>query len=104
MRKVLKTSIILVLLLTFFASFSVFAAEKTNAVEQNTVSNSAQVEKQQESTSSLNAPAEKSAVQVSSVKQKDDGSLSVSDILNILLIATGIVLILLAIAILIKAK
>ena len=104
MKKVLKISIILALILTFFASFSVFAAEKTNEVEQNTVSNSVQAENSQESTSSLTAPAEKSAVQVSSVKQKDDGSLSVSDILNILLIATGIVLILLAIAILLKAK
>ena len=102
MKRVLKISIILALLLTFFTNFSVFAAEKTNEIEENTISNS--VETEDVEVSALNAPEEKSAVQVSSVKPKDDGSLSVSDILNILLIATGIVLILLSIAILIKVK
>ena len=101
MKKVLKISLILSIMLTFCLNLPVFAAEELSA---ETDSSFTQEEESYTEITSTNSSEKTSAAQVTSVKQKNEDELSISDILNILLIATGFVIILLAIAILIKIK
>lgn len=91
MKNLLKLSLILFVALTFFMNTPVLATETNNS--QNT-----------QTTSSQQTSNNNSSTQVTSVASVNDGELSFSDILNILLIATGIVIILLAIAIFIRLK
>lgn len=91
MKNLLKLSLILIVAFTFFINTPVLAVENNNS--QNTTTATTQQ-------SSNN----NSSTQVTSVASVNEGELSFSDILNILLIATGIVIILLAIAIFIRLK
>lgn len=105
MKKLLKISIILVIVSIFFINNPILATDSTNIDAQNESSiseNSSEDNREnQERTNSNDA---KKSTQVSSVVSADEEGLTVSDILSILLIATNIVIILLAIAILVKIK
>lgn len=104
MKKILKISLLMSVMLVFLLNLSVFAVENENtSSEIDTSGYSEDAETYTEITTN-NSTNKSSAAQVTSVKQKDDNELSISDILNILLIATGFVIILLAIAIFIKIK
>lgn len=105
MKKLLKLSLILVVMIALSMNLTVFAAEETTGTNDSntTATTAASNENTQEATTSNNS-TNKSSTQVTSVPSVNDGELSLSDILNILLIATGIVIILLAIAIFIKLK
>ncbi len=97
MKKLLKISLILVVMLAFSINLSTFAAN-TESISNNddyiaTVG-----------ATNSNSNSSSSQTTVSSVKALTDGELSISDILNILLIATGVVIIMLSIAIFIKLK
>lgn len=106
MKKLLKLFLILVVMIAFSMNFTVFAVED-NTSENNSASATSSANASDENTqttTTANNSATKSSTQVTSVPSVNDGELSISDILNILLIATGIVIILLAIAIFIKLK
>ncbi|MBR3720514.1 MAG: hypothetical protein IKN09_02090 [Clostridia bacterium] len=104
MKRLLKISLIMSIMLAFCFNLSVFAAEDVNTLSETDKSSYTEdIESYTEITTN-NSSEKTSAAQVTSVKQKDDQELSISDILNILLIATGFVIILLAIAIFIKIK
>lgn len=104
MKRLLKISLIMSIVLAFCFNLSVFAAEDVNTLSETDKSSYTEdIESYTEITTN-NSSEKTSAAQVTSVKQKDDQELSISDILNILLIATGFVIILLAIAIFIKIK
>lgn len=96
MKKLLKVFFILSIMLTFFMNLSVFAADSESATDTST------------STILIGASnsnsKDDSSTKVSSLPSVNEGELQLTDILNILLIATGVVIILLAIAILIKLK
>lgn len=111
MKKLLKIFLILIIACTCFMTLSTFAVEtkdsantpvttslKDNSTSKNNTNNSTQ------QTTQTNSNNNKSSTQVSTISSVDEGALSVSDIINILLIATGVVIILLAIAILIRLK
>ena len=110
MKKVLKIFLILIILSTFLINFSVFATNTTtenttrNTTIQNSDNTSNNSEKNNEDEVQTISNENETSTQVTSVAAINEGALSVSDILNILLIATNIVIILLAIAILIKLK
>ena len=101
MKKLLKISLVLVIMVAFSMNLHVFAVEKNNNTDQKTNSTSTTTN---EAATQNNSSNTKSSTQVTSVASVNDGELSISDILNILLIATGVVIILLAIAIFIKLK
>lgn len=104
MKKVLKIFILIAILFAFTVNVSVFAAP-TDDQNQQTENPAATVADSSSNTSvTQNNQENKSSTQVTTVSAVDEGKLSISDILNILLIATGIVIILLAIAIFIKVK
>lgn len=100
MKKLLKLSIIVVLMLTFVMSFQVFAAEETNPTDntETSVSTTATEPALQ------NNASKSSSTEVTSVATSDKGELTLSDIISILLIVTGVVIILLAIAIIVKLR
>lgn len=103
MKKILKLFVIITIMLAFIANLSVFAAPADDQTQnQNSTSTSATTNN--ETTATQTNTDKKSTTQVTSVASVDEGKLTVSDILNILLIATGIVIILLAIAIFVKMK
>lgn len=106
MKKLLKISLVLVIMVAFSMNTHVFAVEKNNNTDSKTNSTSAATNETttNETTTQNNSSNTKSSTQVTSVASVNDGELSISDILNILLIATGVVIILLAIAIFIKIK
>jgi len=121
MKKLLKISLVLIIMVAFSMNLHVFAVEKNKTTGQKTNSTSTttnETTKNETATNETKAtettPNEtatqnessntKSSTQVTSVTSVKDGELSISDILNILLIATGVVIILLAIAIFIKLK
>lgn len=127
MKKLLKISLVLVIMVALSMNLHVFAVEKNKTTSQKTNSTSTttnETKKNETTTNETKAnettttnettPNEtatqnessntKSSTQVTSVASVKDGELSISDILNILLIATGVVIILLAIAIFIKLK
>lgn len=100
MKKLLKLSIIVVLMLTFVMSFQVFAAEETKPTDntETSVSTTATEPALQ------NNASKSSSTEVTSVATSDKGELTLSDIISILLIVTGVVIILLAIAIIVKLR
>lgn len=100
MKKLLKIFLVFILMIAFSMNLSVFAAEDNKSTENNTTAATTTTEE----TATNNASSTKSSTQVTSVAPADEKDLSISDILNILLIATGVVIILLAIAIFIKLK
>ena len=102
MKKLLKISLVLVIIAAFAMNFSVFAVENNEAAEEATTTTTTTTAN--EAATPNNSSSNKSSTQVTSVNSVDDKELSISDILNILLIATGVVIILLAIAIFIKLK
>ncbi|MBR3674335.1 MAG: hypothetical protein IKN65_08730 [Clostridia bacterium] len=103
MKKILKLFVIITIMLAFIANLSVFAAPADDQ-NQNQNSTSTSATTNNETTATQTNTDKKSTTQVTSVASVDEGKLNVSDILNILLIATGIVIILLAIAIFVKMK
>lgn len=116
MKRLLKVFLILVIALSFFMNLSVFATEandvntpvttsldSNNTSTNNTVNNTTESNTQQNDVQT-NSNNSKTSTQVSSIASVDEGELSISDILNILLIAVGLVIILLAGAILIRLK
>lgn len=106
MKKLLKIFLILVISLAFFVNVSVLAVENTNTTNTSNTNSIATTSSETQKNDSQ--PNSNNSTQVSSISPTNDGELSVSDILsdilNILLIATGVVIILLAIAILIRLK
>ena len=116
MKTSLKIFLIFSIVLLFFMNVTVFAVETENttatnnsAVSSNNVSASAteNVTTSNTSNSATNTTpntSTKSSTQVTSITHADDDKMTLSDILNILLISTGVVLILLAIAILVRLK
>lgn len=106
MKKLLKLSLILTIVLAFFLSFSVYAVPTNhdNETDNSATANTATSEDTNVTTSPTNSSTKSSSTQVTTVSQDDKKELETSDILNILLIATGVVIILLAIAIFIKIK
>lgn len=104
MKKVLKLFIIFTIMFAFIANLSVFAAPAENSTQNNNSTETTATTNDNNTTTTQTNDTKKSSTQVTSVAAVDEGKLSVSDILNILLIATGIVIILLAIAIFIKMK
>ena len=107
MKKLLQIFLILIITLAFSMNLSVFAVNTTDTNTTDSITNTAtdntQTSAQQ---NNVNTPSTSSSTttQVSSVSSANEGELSISDILNILLIATGVVIILLAIAILTRLK
>ena len=101
MKKLLKISLVLVIVAAFAMNFNVFAVENNEATEEAITSTTTTAN---EAATPNNSSANKSSTQVTSVSPVDGKELSISDILNILLIANGVVIILLAIAIFIKLK
>lgn len=102
MKKLLKLFVVITIMLACMANLSVFAAP---ADDQAQTESSASTAATTDTTSTTQTNTDKkSTTQVTSVASIDEGKLTMSDILNILLIATGIVIILLAIAIFIKVK
>ena len=97
MKKLLKISLLLVTLLAFSINLSVYATN-TESIENSDTYITAV------GSTSSSSSKDSSSTTVSSVNPISDGELTISDILNILLIATGVVIILLAIAIFIKLK
>ena len=108
MKKIAKIFLILVIMSTFFINFSVFAAEETteNKVRETATQASVNNNSETNNTNKIQTVSDDTttSTQVTSVASVEESFLSTSDILNILLIATNIVIILLAIAILIKLK
>ena len=107
MKKLLKISMILAIMLTFFMNLSVFAVEETNSTTQNNsnlASSSVTSNSESSATTTTTSDNKSNSTHVSSVSAINQGDLSISDILNILLIAVGVVIILFAIAIFIKLK
>lgn len=102
MKKLLKMFLILVISLAFFANASVLAVENTNTTNTSNANSIATTSSEVQKNDSQ--PTSNNSTQVSSISPTNDGELSIPDILNILLIATGVVIILLAIAILIRLK
>lgn len=98
MKKLLKLFMVLVIMLSFAVNIPVYATETADST--NSVTSSSTTTSQNTNTSKNNS----SSTTVSSVSSLYADGLSISDILNILLIATGVVIILLAIAIFIKVK
>lgn len=105
MKKTLKILLILVIGLLLFTNISVFATNTTND-NDTSLSNSSQSTNSNDTTvqsgTQSNANNSQTSTIVSSVDSIDEGELSTPEIINIILIATSIVIILLAIAILIK--
>lgn len=108
MKKILKVSLILATVLSVFANLSVFAVETTNEnTNSANTSNTSTTNTSNTSQNNLQSNTDTSnetVTQVSSVSSVNEGELQVSDIINILLIATGVVIIFLAIAIIVKFK
>lgn len=100
MKKLLKITLMFSMLLMFCVTTPVLAANETKLAATSTSTNSTATTSQ----NTVNNTDTKSSAQVTSVSSVQDGELSFSDILNILLIATGVIIIFLAIAILIKLK
>ena len=101
MKKISKVFIIAAIMITFMFNLSlVFAAPENNQTNTNNTAATAQSTTNTET----NNTDKKSNTQVTSVATVEENKLKITDILNILLIATGIVIILLAIAIFIKLK
>ena len=104
MKKVLKIFMLIAILFAFTVNISVFAEPADELEELNDISLAAADTDSANTTSAQTNSDNKSSTQVTSVAAIDESKLSISDILNILLIATGIVIIMLAIAIFIKLK
>lgn len=110
MKKLLKISLVLIIMVAFSLNLHVFAVEKNKTTDNNSTSTSTTNESTgnetatNESSTQNNSSSTKSSTQVTTVNPTNDAELGISDILNILLIATGVVIILLAIAIFIKLK
>lgn len=104
MKKLLKLFFILVIMIAFSLNLSVFAADEQEATsaESDTSISTTATENTETNTSTTKKATVNNATKVSSTTEEK--KLSISDILNILLIATGIVIILLAVAIFIKLK
>ncbi len=102
MKKLLKIFVILLAItLTFSINLSVFATSTDEATDNNSILVSST---SNSSSSSSSNGSNSSSTSVSSVPSINEDGLSISDILNILLIATGVVIVLLAIAIFVKLK
>ena len=124
MKKLLRISLILAIISAFFMNFSVFAVEneEETTTETNQVVTSASDESSSDdstddvdtnkekstTTSSVSSSRKSSSDSSTKVSVDTEGSekkgLNKSDIINIFLIATGVAIILLAIAIFIKLK
>ena len=96
MKKMLKLFFILVIMIAFSMNLSVFAVEEQEAVasepETSVTSPAPETTQTTTTTSETKKATDNNATKVSSTTEEK--SLSISDILNILLIATGIVIIL----------
>lgn len=114
MKKLLKLCLILIIIFAFFVNipmFNVYAVNNTtedvptptSANENNTQNNETNTTKKSTENDNSNN-SNKNLTQVSSVPNPNEGELTPSDIINILLIATGVVIILLAVAIILKIK
>ena len=109
MKKLIKLFLILVIAIALSMNFFVLAAEEP-VTTNNDNSSASELEEVSEETSitpisgTVTHNANNTAETKVSSTTNTDGGLSISDILNILLIATGVVIILLAIAIFIKLK
>ncbi len=103
MKKLLKVFLILTILLAFSMNLSAFAVNTENTDENVTDSVTTESTPVLASAPS-NSQKENDSTKVGSVSYIPEEGLQLSDILNILLIATGVVIILLAIAIFIKLK
>jgi len=104
MKNIKKVSMIFLTIILFFI-FNVKSFAAVDTVQTNQISNDVSIIKTE--IISVNGPEKikaNTSTQVNSSKALTYGELTISDILNILLIATGVVIILLAIAILIKLK
>lgn len=104
MKKVVKIFLLIAIMFAFTVNVSVFAEPVEELENLNDVSLAAASTESSNTTTTAQNNDNKSSTQVTSVSAVDEGKLSISDILNILLIATGIVIIMLAIAIIIKLK
>ena len=110
MKKILKLSFIIAILFAFFMNLCVFATdeETSNSEDSNqaVTSTSEESEEATEKTSQVtttSSSASSKAPQTTTVDvDNEKKEIGASEIINILLIATGIVIILLAIAIFIK--
>ena len=95
MKKLLKTFIVFIAMATLSMNISVFAT--TNGTHE--FNNSPEIIRV---AANSDKTADNSSANVSSLSPNRDDELTKSDIINILLIAVGVVIILLAIAIFIK--
>lgn len=102
MKKLLKMFLILIIAFAFFTNASVLAVENNSSANTSTTDSATATNYELQKNDVQ--PNSNSSTQVSSISPTNDEELSISDILNILLIATGVVIILLAIAILIRLK
>ena len=104
MKKLLKVFLIIAIILAFFTNLTVLAAENEATTRNNTPQTATNATSNTSTDTTTTTSSTKQSTRVSSVASINEGELSISDILNILLIAVGIVIILLAIAIFIKLK
>ena len=129
MKKLLKLSIILTVISVFCLNFSCFAVESGNntaltgnktpattliepnetkttgeANTSNSTNSTNETATENTTTESETTSNSNSSTQVSSISSVDDNSLTTADIINIFLIAVCVILVLLAIAILIRLK
>ena len=101
MKKLFRIFIVFLVLLSIHVS--AYAVDIDMNISNDTT-NSAIVNDDDENTVNNVIPGSSSTAKVSTSQTSEDFTLSVSDIINIILISVGIVLIFLAIAILIKIK
>jgi len=101
MKTLLKIFIVFILLC--FMEVSSYAVGIDMNISNN-VNNSTVITDAQDNTVNDLSSSSSSTAKVSTTQTSEDFTLSVSDIINIILIAVGIVLIFLAIAILLKIK
>lgn len=99
MRKLFSFFILFICLFIITAS-SVYAV----GIDMNIDNTSNEVDLSDDVNTVNNTNSDTSTTKVSTTQTSDDFTLSVSDIINIILISVGIVLIFLAIAILVKIK
>ncbi|MBP3502783.1 MAG: hypothetical protein J6K42_04845 [Clostridia bacterium] len=99
------SKIILAISLLIFTSFAFFNCSfAVNTTEENDVGQASTRSAVQNTNLSTNQTSGQITTTVSSTNSADEGFLSISNIINILLIAVGIVIIFLAIAIIIRLK
>lgn len=104
MSKALKICLIILLLITFSTSF-IYATENESSESESiteVLENEEQTEEQSDTGSSLDTLSTSNITKISSLNSYEQANLELNNILCIILIAIGVLLILFAIALLIR--